>query len=184
MDEISEPPSSPRPFPNMAGARKLIRKCERYCCMTFTYFPLAFVYSITTWAVWVEASIGFNPSQSPWIGLFFPEPSNHKSLIADARQGREPHFLVSPSTSFSTGPIPLPSSLLRVRLPIFIMAIPHSPPKQPPLRHPSPSNRRASSASVRSARHGSLTAPITARPATAAYLRWTTTVLGSRHALG
>ncbi|KFY17930.1 hypothetical protein V492_00285 [Pseudogymnoascus sp. VKM F-4246] len=68
MDEFSEPPSSPRSFPNMAGARKLIRKCERYCCMTFTYFPLAFVYSITTWAVWVEASIGFNPSQSPWIG--------------------------------------------------------------------------------------------------------------------
>ncbi|OBT55822.1 hypothetical protein VE04_04434 [Pseudogymnoascus sp. 24MN13] len=52
----------------MAGVRKLIRKCERYCCLTFTYFPLAFVYSITTWAVWVEATIGFNPSQSAWIG--------------------------------------------------------------------------------------------------------------------
>jgi hypothetical protein len=40
-------------------SRRWARKCERYCCLGATYFPLAFVYSITSWAVWVEATIGF-----------------------------------------------------------------------------------------------------------------------------
>lgn len=40
-------------------AKKWARTCERYCCLGATYFPLVFVYSITTWAVWVEATIGF-----------------------------------------------------------------------------------------------------------------------------
>lgn len=35
------------------------RRCERACCTLATYFPLAFIYSITTWAVWVDAGIGF-----------------------------------------------------------------------------------------------------------------------------
>ncbi|RDW94970.1 palmitoyltransferase-2 [Coleophoma crateriformis] len=48
--------------------RKWARKVERYCCLGVTYFPLAFVYSITTWAAWVEATIGFLPSKSSWIG--------------------------------------------------------------------------------------------------------------------
>ncbi|KAL4912468.1 Palmitoyltransferase pfa3 [Aspergillus aurantiobrunneus] len=44
-------------------------RCERYCCMAATYFPLAFVYGVTTWAVYVEASVGLKPTSSPWIGL-------------------------------------------------------------------------------------------------------------------
>ncbi|PQE28367.1 palmitoyltransferase PFA3 protein [Rutstroemia sp. NJR-2017a BBW] len=50
--------------------RRWARKCERYCCVAATYFPLAFVYSITTWAVWVEATIGFlaDGSKTRWIG--------------------------------------------------------------------------------------------------------------------
>lgn len=48
--------------------RRWARKCERYCCLGFTYFPLVFVYSITTWAVWVEATIGLLPSRNAWIG--------------------------------------------------------------------------------------------------------------------
>ncbi|KAL6230877.1 Palmitoyltransferase pfa3 [Aspergillus navahoensis] len=44
-------------------------RCERYCCAAATYFPLAFVYSLTTWAVYVEASVGLKPSSSSWIGL-------------------------------------------------------------------------------------------------------------------
>ena len=51
--------------------RKWARKCERYCWLAFTYFPLVFVYSITTWAVWVESTIGFLPAsvESAWIGM-------------------------------------------------------------------------------------------------------------------
>lgn len=44
------------------------RKVERYCCNTITYFPLVFVYGLTTWAVWVEAGIGFVPSKNAWTG--------------------------------------------------------------------------------------------------------------------
>ncbi|KAL3426820.1 DHHC zinc finger domain-containing protein [Phlyctema vagabunda] len=60
-------PPSPHRSPTRMP-RKWARKCERYCCLGFTYFPLAFVYSITTWAVWVEATIGTLPSKSAWIG--------------------------------------------------------------------------------------------------------------------
>lgn len=59
------PSSSPTRMP-----RKWARKCERYCCLGATYFPLFFVYSITTWAVWVEATIGFLPAKSAWIGMY------------------------------------------------------------------------------------------------------------------
>ncbi|KIW03500.1 uncharacterized protein PV09_05267 [Verruconis gallopava] len=39
--------------------KSFFRKCERYCCNVLTYFPLAFVYGLTTWAVWVETSMSF-----------------------------------------------------------------------------------------------------------------------------
>jgi hypothetical protein len=61
------PPSPPRSPTRMP--RKWARKCERYCCLGATYFPLVFVYSITSWAVWVEATIGFLATKSIWIGL-------------------------------------------------------------------------------------------------------------------
>ncbi|ERF68683.1 hypothetical protein EPUS_05744 [Endocarpon pusillum Z07020] len=38
--------------------RSFARRCERRCCTIATYFPLVFVYSLTTWAAYVEASIG------------------------------------------------------------------------------------------------------------------------------
>jgi palmitoyltransferase ZDHHC2/15/20 len=58
------PPQSPTRMP-----RKWARKCERYCCLGATYFPLFFVYSLTSWAVWVEATIGFLPAQPAFIGM-------------------------------------------------------------------------------------------------------------------
>ncbi|KAG9242098.1 DHHC palmitoyltransferase-domain-containing protein [Calycina marina] len=48
-------------------SKRCARKCERYCCVGVTYFPLVFVYSITTWAVWVEGKIGLISTGS-WIG--------------------------------------------------------------------------------------------------------------------
>ncbi|KAI1102384.1 palmitoyltransferase PFA3 [Jackrogersella minutella] len=50
-------------------ARRWARRMERYCCNCLTYFPLVFVYSITTWAVWVVVSIGSSVTPKPaWIG--------------------------------------------------------------------------------------------------------------------
>lgn len=48
--------------------RTWARKVERYCCVAVTYFPLVFVYGLTSWAVWVQAGIGFVPSQKAWTG--------------------------------------------------------------------------------------------------------------------
>jgi hypothetical protein len=51
--------------------RGIVRCVERACCDCLTYFPLVFVYGLTTWAVWVETSAGFaaKPNES-WIGTF------------------------------------------------------------------------------------------------------------------
>jgi hypothetical protein len=48
--------------------RRWARRVERYCCNTITYFPLLFVYGLTSWAAWVEIGIGFNPSSNLWTG--------------------------------------------------------------------------------------------------------------------
>jgi len=48
--------------------RSWARKVERLCCNMITYFPLLFVYGLTSWAVWVEAGIGFVPSKNAWTG--------------------------------------------------------------------------------------------------------------------
>ncbi|KAK8047055.1 palmitoyltransferase for Vac8p [Apiospora saccharicola] len=51
-------------------ARRWARRVERYCCSCITYFPLAFVYGVTTWAIWVVVSIGRSTSKSStaWTG--------------------------------------------------------------------------------------------------------------------
>ncbi|KAH7092153.1 DHHC palmitoyltransferase-domain-containing protein [Paraphoma chrysanthemicola] len=61
------PPSSPS---RTMRRRGWARKVERYCCIGVTYFPLLFVYGLTSWAVWVEAGIGFVPSKNVWTGKF------------------------------------------------------------------------------------------------------------------
>ncbi|KAF5024023.1 hypothetical protein F66182_3910 [Fusarium sp. NRRL 66182] len=52
----------------MATARRWARKIERGCCTFATYFPLAFVYGLTSWAVWVVVNIGSASRKSSWIG--------------------------------------------------------------------------------------------------------------------
>jgi len=59
------PPSSPS---RAMRRRSWARKVERLCCNMITYFPLLFVYGLTSWAVWVEAGIGFVPSKNAWTG--------------------------------------------------------------------------------------------------------------------
>ncbi|KAB5545635.1 Palmitoyltransferase PFA3 [Coniochaeta sp. 2T2.1] len=49
-------------------SRRWARKIERYCCIGVTYFPLAFVYGLTTWAVWVIVNISSTKSRVTWIG--------------------------------------------------------------------------------------------------------------------
>ncbi|TGJ81145.1 hypothetical protein E0Z10_g7619 [Xylaria hypoxylon] len=53
-------------------ARRWARRVERYCCGCLTYFPLVFVYGLTSWAVWVVVSIGSFPTSDggkpSWTG--------------------------------------------------------------------------------------------------------------------
>ena len=50
--------------------RRWARMVERGCCMFATYLPLAFVYTLTSWGVWVLVSIGNVSVNSSWIGMF------------------------------------------------------------------------------------------------------------------
>ncbi|KAM6512301.1 palmitoyltransferase for Vac8p [Fusarium solani] len=51
-----------------ATARRWARKMERACCTFATYFPLVFVYGLTTWAVWVVVNVGSASRKSSWRG--------------------------------------------------------------------------------------------------------------------
>lgn len=62
------PSPSPSPPPMKRNRKSCARRCERTCCSVLQYFPLAFVYSLTTWAIWVEAGIGFLHT-SRWISM-------------------------------------------------------------------------------------------------------------------
>ncbi|KAK3685430.1 Palmitoyltransferase PFA3 [Podospora appendiculata] len=50
------------------AARRWARKLERYCCACATYFPLAFVYGITSWAIFVIVTLCSVPSKVSWLG--------------------------------------------------------------------------------------------------------------------
>lgn len=65
----TSPPSSPS-WPKRRP-RAWARRCERYCCAAASFFPVVFVYGLTTWAVYVEASIGVRHSSSAWIGMLW-----------------------------------------------------------------------------------------------------------------
>ncbi|CRG83654.1 Palmitoyltransferase pfa3 [Talaromyces islandicus] len=64
MATLGSPEISPKRRP-----RTWARRIERLCVTVFGYLPLAFVYGLTSWAVWVEAGIGFLPNKSSWIGF-------------------------------------------------------------------------------------------------------------------
>lgn len=53
---------------NPSMAFRWARRIERACCTTARYLPLAFVYSLTSWACWVVVTIGKETEKSRWIG--------------------------------------------------------------------------------------------------------------------
>lgn len=71
-------------------------KFEQYCCTVAKYFPLVFVYGLTTWAVWVVFDAGFVEKKGTWIGIF----SAKQGLLCDClidvwKQAQLPRPLVS-----------------------------------------------------------------------------------------
>ncbi|EPE04248.1 palmitoyltransferase pfa3 [Ophiostoma piceae UAMH 11346] len=60
------PPSAMAKF-----GRRLARRIERSCCLCATYFPLAFVYSLTIWALYVVVNLAMTPTDAAnasWVG--------------------------------------------------------------------------------------------------------------------
>lgn len=63
-------PDTPPPSPPFKRRRKSwARKIEHCCCTTLAYFPLSFVYGLSTWAVWVEVMVSFLGG-SGWYAYF------------------------------------------------------------------------------------------------------------------
>ncbi|KAG7288807.1 SPS-sensor component ptr3 [Staphylotrichum longicolle] len=52
----------------MASARRFARRLERSCCACAKYFPLVFVYGLTTWAVAVLVSLCSSQTKVSWLG--------------------------------------------------------------------------------------------------------------------
>ncbi|KXT10605.1 hypothetical protein AC579_7521 [Pseudocercospora musae] len=60
-------PTTTRSPPFHRRRKSWARKFERCCCTTFAYFPLAFVYGLTSWAVYVEVNVSFiGATYSDW----------------------------------------------------------------------------------------------------------------------
>lgn len=111
----SSPPTSPS-WPKRRPRAWALR-CERYCCAAASCFPLAFVYGITTWAVYVAVSIGIRPSRSDWIGMqdsAWTRTRMYPGVLTCRQVSQAPssHF---PSTPSSTFHIPLPFSPIQGR---------------------------------------------------------------------
>lgn len=49
-------------------ARRWARRLERTCCSIVKYFPLLFVYGLTTWAVFTIVNIGNEDTSIAWLG--------------------------------------------------------------------------------------------------------------------
>ncbi|KAK1770557.1 zf-DHHC-domain-containing protein [Phialemonium atrogriseum] len=49
--------------------RRWARRIERHLCTCATYFPLAFVYGLTSWAVFVAVNISTVPSKADHLGV-------------------------------------------------------------------------------------------------------------------
>ncbi|KAK5660106.1 hypothetical protein OQA88_13575 [Cercophora sp. LCS_1] len=49
-------------------ARRCARKIERACCQAASFFPLFFVYGLTSWAVFVQVSLSTVDSKVWWLG--------------------------------------------------------------------------------------------------------------------
>lgn len=49
-------------------ARRWARRMERTCCSIVKYFPLLFVYGLTSWAAYTVVCIGNEDTNIAWLG--------------------------------------------------------------------------------------------------------------------
>ena len=79
--------ATPPMSPSFSRKRKsFARRCERACCSVISYFPLAFVYGLTTWAVWVQTDIGFMQRKDMWTGQSYQSNTAGRNKLMPFRR--------------------------------------------------------------------------------------------------
>lgn len=58
----------------MGCIRRWARRIERSCCTCAKYFPLVFVYGLTSWAAYVLVVLCSTPSKVSWLGMLVLVP--------------------------------------------------------------------------------------------------------------
>lgn len=66
MESLAGDPPHPSSPPFRRRRKSWARTVERICCQTLAYFPLTFVYGLSTWAIYVEVQVSFIGS-SGWL---------------------------------------------------------------------------------------------------------------------
>ncbi|GAB7357831.1 hypothetical protein MBLNU230_g0003t1 [Neophaeotheca triangularis] len=66
MATLAPSSSTSAPPPFHRRRKSWGRRIERVCCSTLSMIPLCFVYSLTTWAVWVEVNVSFLDGSGLW----------------------------------------------------------------------------------------------------------------------
>ncbi|KAL1961099.1 hypothetical protein VTO42DRAFT_3044 [Malbranchea cinnamomea] len=67
MEAFASAGTEPLPFPRRRPHPTFL-KIERFVCKAVRYFPLAFVYGLTTWAVWVSYRVGMRYTRQATFG--------------------------------------------------------------------------------------------------------------------
>ncbi|KAK2745428.1 palmitoyltransferase for Vac8p [Myotisia sp. PD_48] len=69
MEAFTSAPPEPT-SPTKRRPARLARTCERFVCNVVKYFPLAFVYGLSTWALWVELDTSRHHTRNKWGSTF------------------------------------------------------------------------------------------------------------------
>lgn len=97
--------------------KSFARRLERCCCGGLAYFPLAVVYGLTTWAVYVEVSLGLQPGGGRWVGMQILQSDLVWTVHADyVKQDRRHHSSASFCMCWQMSHIRLPCSKVLARL--------------------------------------------------------------------
>lgn len=82
LPTLGRPSSSHSPRRNTRG---WVKRCERCCMSCLTGTPLVFVYGLTSWACWVQATLGFLELPGSWSGIHHTSPTTAARLTLHAK---------------------------------------------------------------------------------------------------
>ncbi|PSK43051.1 hypothetical protein B9Z65_7005 [Elsinoe australis] len=111
------------PSPSRRRRNGCAKSLERCCCSIFTFFPLFFVYGLTSWACYVGVYVGFEPGQhwaSPFTSLLIfalytlANSSYTIAVFTDPGSPLNPPTSTNSRSGYSSLPTHEPSSLASI----------------------------------------------------------------------